>query len=290
MAYQPPVLDYGESTYEKDFWQGRDYEDAADRYALRRLLPSPAGRLVEVGAGYGRLASLYSGYDQVILLDYAPDLLRDARLRLASLAPLTVAANFYAMPLADGACDVVVMVRVLHHAADVPAVLRELRRILRPGGLLILEHANKRHLKAILRYALRRGPNPFSQEPLEFARLNYDFHPAYVRRHLEAAGFAIEAERAVSTLRLPLLKRLCAPALLARADGVLQVPLAPFRVSPSIYLRCRAVGPIGSPATGRPLFRCLNCGATDLQVDCAGLICQTCGRVWPLIEGTYRFR
>ncbi len=293
MTQQPPVLDYGESTYEQDFWRGkgRDYEDAAERRALRRLLPASGDRLIDVGAGFGRLANLYRGHREIILLDYSPDLLRDARARLAPEPPLTVAASFYDIPLADGACDTAVMVRVLHHAADVPAVLRELRRILRPGGTLILEHASKRHLKAILRYALRRGPSPFTLGPYEFARLNYAFHPAYVRQQLAAAGFAIEQERAVSFFRVELLKRTLPPQLLADLDGLLQRPLAPLRLTPSIFLRCRAIGDPGQPRPGRPLFRCLRCHGTDLQPDAdRNLACPACGTVWPVIDGIPRFR
>ena len=291
----PPVLDYGESTYEQDFWRGRnrDYEDAAERRALRRLLPPTGDRLVDVGAGFGRLADLYSGYRQSILLDYSPDLLRDARKRLAHRPPLTLAASFYDIPLADGACDTAVMVRALHHAADVPAVLAELRRILRPGGALVLEHANKRHLKAVLRYWLGRGPNPFSLEPLEFARLNFDFHPAYIRQALRTAGFEVEEARAVSLFRLPLFKRLLPPQGLAALDGLLQRPLAPLALSPSIMLRCRAVGP-EALATGqgeRPLFRCPRCHATDLAADTPErLVCRRCHSVWPITDGIHHFR
>jgi len=290
MRAEPPVLDYGESTYEKDFWPGRDYEDAADRHALRRLLPAVGDRLVEIGAGYGRLANLYEGYDQVILLDYAPDLLRDARLRLVTKPPLTVAASFYDMPFADGALDVAVMVRVLHHAADVPAVFREVRRVLRLGGLFILEHANKRHLKAVLRYALGRGANPYGLEPFEFARLNYDFHPVYVRKYLAEAGFVIEQERAVSTFRVPLFKRLFSPALLARLDAALQRPPAPLRLSPSIYLRCRVAGDASVSAPDRPLLRCLRCSGTRLEVEGLALVCSACSARWPCGDGIYNFR
>ncbi len=316
MAAQLPVLDYGESTYEQDFWRGghRAYEDAVERYALRRLLPASGKRLIDIGAGYGRLVDLYRGHEEVILLDYAPDLLRDARERLAPHPPLAVAASFYDIPLADGACDTVVMVRVLHHAADVPTVLAELRRILRPGGILILEHASKRHLKAILRYGLGLGPNPFGLEPQEFARLNYDFHPTYVRRELARAGFRVQSERAVSTFRLPFLKHLIPTRLLAAADGLLQRPLAPFRLTPSIILRCEAIGERGeagppgyphSAATvkrqsgespepqpvGRPLFRCPHCHGSDLAPDGPDrLLCRGCGTPWPIVDGIYRFR
>ncbi len=293
MAEQVPVLDYGTSTYEQDFWQGRgrDYEDRAERWALRRLLPPGGERLVDVGAGFGRLADLYGGHEQVILLDYSPDLLRDARERLTARPPLTVAASYYDIPLADAACDTAVMVRALHHAADVPRVLAELRRILRPGGTLVLEHANKCHLKAVLRYRLGRGATPYTLEPKEFAYLNFDFHPEYIRKHLAQAGFVVEAERAVSIFRLPVLKRLVPASLLAGLDGLLQRPLARFHPAPSVFLRCRAVGEVGQPQPGRPLFRCPRCHATGLRDDDPGrLLCSECGAEWSIIDGVYRFR
>ena len=292
MANQVPVLDYGESTYEQDFWLAgqRAYEDAAERWALPRLLPPSGGRLADIGAGFGRLADLYRGHEQVILLDYSPDLLRDARQRLAAHPPLTVAANYYNIPLADGACDTVVMVRALHHAADVPAVLAELRRILRPGGILVLEHANKRHAKALLRHWLGLGPNPSTLEPYEFAPLNFAFHPTYIRRELAAAGFEVEAERDVSTFRLALLKRLVPTRLLAGLDGLLQRPLAPLHLSPSIFLRCRATGDAGTPSPERPLFRCPRCRTADLREEPDRLVCRHCGTPWLVIDGIHRFR
>jgi ubiquinone/menaquinone biosynthesis C-methylase UbiE len=290
---QPPVLDYGESTYEQDFWlgKGRDYEDAVERIALRRLLPPNGGRLVDIGAGFGRLAKLYRNYEQPILLDYSPDLLRSARIRLAPQPPLTLAANFYNIPLADGAVDTVVMVRVLHHAADAPTVLAELRRILRPGGVLVLEHANKRNLKAILRYLLRGGSSPFTPEPKEFAPLNFDFHPTWIRAQLQKAGFAVERELAVSTFRLPLLKRTLPTRFLAGLDGALQRPLSKLRISPSQFLLCHAVGDIGAPTPERPLFRCPNCHTSTLQEETPErLHCGHCGTDWLVIDGIHRFR
>ena len=49
---------------------------------------------------------------------------------------------------------------------------------MQPGANFILEFANKRNMKSILRYALRRQTwSPFAPESVEFAPLNFDFHP-----------------------------------------------------------------------------------------------------------------
>ena len=75
-----PVIDYEGSRYRVDFWeeQGRSYEDAAERLALQQLLPANGVRIAEIGAGFGRLAQLYAGYEQIILFDYSRTLLADA--------------------------------------------------------------------------------------------------------------------------------------------------------------------------------------------------------------------
>jgi cyclopropane fatty-acyl-phospholipid synthase-like methyltransferase len=67
------VCDYEDSTYRTDFWEGQDreYEDLAERIALRRLLPPTGRRLIDIGGGFGRLAEFYAGYEQVVLLDYS---------------------------------------------------------------------------------------------------------------------------------------------------------------------------------------------------------------------------
>ena len=68
-----PVIDYEGSQYRTDFWidGGRDYEDATERLALQQLMPPKGARIAEIGAGFGRLADLYLGYEQIVLFDYS---------------------------------------------------------------------------------------------------------------------------------------------------------------------------------------------------------------------------
>src|SRR4030042_3258901 len=112
------------------------------------------------------------------------------------------------MPLATNAVDTTVMVRVLPHLADVPAALGHVARVTRPQGAFVLEFANKRHLKNILRHLLGRGVDPFAPDPHEFAALHYDFHPRWVEERLAEADFAVEDRVSVSLFRLGALKRL----------------------------------------------------------------------------------
>jgi len=286
------ICDYEGTSYRARFWdgQGREYEDLAERIALRRLLPPRGQRLLEIGAGFGRLASLYDGYDQVVLLDYAKSGLREAQALLGhSQRFLYVAADLYHLPLAAETCDTVVTVRVLHHLVDVPAALREITAVLRPGGAYVLEYANKRNIKAIARYLLHRQQwSPFDIEPYEFAELNFDFHPTWMSRELLRAGFSVDAGLAVSHFRQALAKRIFSPHALATIDGMLQGIGAAWKLSPSIFLRSHTAGS-GEVATGK-LFRCPLCSGQDLVITARAVTCTACGSTWPITDGIYDFK
>jgi len=286
------ICDYEGTSYRARFWadQGRTYEDLAERIALRRLLP-PRGRcLLELGAGFGRLADLYEGYDQVILLDYAKSGLREAQARLGrSNRYLYVAADLYRLPFMPGLCDCVVTVRVLHHLVDVPAAFAQIADVLRAGGVYVLEYANKRNLKAILRYLMgRQRWSPFAQEPYEFVTLNFDFHPAWMSRRLQEAGFVIDAGRAVSHFRHPLFKQRIGHETLARLDGALQRIGAAWKLAPSVFVRAHVDKPDGPAPTG--LFRCPRCFAGPLTGQPIALRCAACGAVWRVDDGIFDFK
>jgi SAM-dependent methyltransferase len=298
----PDICDYENSPWRTEFWRGRDYEDRAERIALGRMLPPRGTRLCEIGAGFGRLADFYRGYERVILLDYSRSMLRDAREQLASrlspLAPrfLFVAADLYNLPLANNALDTVVTVRVLHHVADIPRAFAEIARVVRPQGTYLTEFANKRHLKAMLRYALsfgfaqdRRAPNPFALEPYEFVKLNFDFHPRYIAENLRAVNFVIQDKRAVSIFRLALLKRVIPGSILAALDGVLQSPISNLYLSPSIFLRAESRKP-GAPARNDALWRCPACSSTDIAESRDALTCRACSRMYPIVDGMIDFK
>jgi SAM-dependent methyltransferase len=284
--------DYEGSDYRTAFWegQGREYEDLAERFALRRLLPPAGQRIIDIGGGFGRLVDLYDGYREIVLMDPSRSQLQDAQRRLGQERMIYVAANVYAMPFALGAFDTAVMVRVLHHLSDVPAALRAIQQILRPGGTFVLEYANKRNLKAILRYLLRRQTvSPFAPEPWEFAPLHFDFHPAYVEGSLGDAGFRLQQQLAVSLFRIAWLKRLVPAHILAAADRWLQQPLAAFKCSPSVFVRSDKAGSNTAP-TAASLFCCPQCRSHQLVAESDTLICISCGRRWSTMGGIYDFK
>ncbi len=133
----PPVCDYEGSDYQTSFWDqgGREYEDRTEAIALKRLLPSKGRLLLELGAGAGRNTPRYVGFDRIILLDYSRTQLEQAQKRLGSSNRyIYVAADAYRLPFVDGLFDTVTMIRTLHHMADAPKALAQVRNVLAVGG------------------------------------------------------------------------------------------------------------------------------------------------------------
>lgn len=292
-AARPPVCDYEGSDYQKTFWEqgGRAYEDGAERVALERLLPPRGNLLLEVGAGAGRNTPRYEGFARIVLLDYSVTQLQQAQARLGRSARYVyVAADAYRLPFVPGLFDAATMVRVFHHMADGPRVLRAIRLALQADAPFILEFANKQNLKAILRYALgRQSWNPSSPEPVEFAPLNFDFHPAATRKWLREAGFAVERQLTVSHFRFGLFKKLFPTSWLVRMDALAQLTGDLWQLAPSVFVKCRAVGE-SPPVKEGSFFRCLTCGQPTLEETPTHLHCTTCGTQWPIHEGIYDFK
>jgi len=140
------IFDYDrfpEADYRQDFWSSRLYEDRAERLALAKLLPAHGVTLLDIGAGFGRLAEVFRPlFSEVVLFDVARSLLKQAKINHFHL----VHGNLYELPFPDQSFSAAVMIRVLHHVEDVPAALAEVHRVLAPGGHFILEYANKRNL------------------------------------------------------------------------------------------------------------------------------------------------
>lgn len=295
-THTPPVCDYEGSDYQTSFWDqgGRTYEDRVEAVALKRLLPKSGQLLLEVGAGAGRNTPRYAGYERVVLLDYSRTQLQQAQARLgASDRYIFVAADVYRLPFVEGLFDGATMIRTLHHMADAPAALSQVRTVLQPGSVFILEFANKLNIKSILRYLLgRQAWSPFTREPVEFAALNFDFHPRAIRGWLAELGFRIEQTLTVSHFRLGLLKRLVPTGLLVWLDSLAQWTGPYWQLTPSVFMKATLAGKASGaiPENVIQWFKCTQCGSAPLE-DCQDYLqCSSCGSQWAVREGLYDFR
>ena len=301
----PPVCNYEDSDYQSTFWDsgGREYEDRVEAIALKRLLPTSGRLLLELGAGAGRNTLRYTGFDRIVLLDYSRTQLEQALVRLGKLNKYVyVAADVYRLPFVDGLFDAATMIRTLHHMADPQLALGQVGSVLRTNGVFILEFANKLNSKAILRYWLgKQAWNPFTLESVEFAKLNFDFHPRAVRRWLQASGFSIQKTLAVSHFRMGLLKRAFPTSVLAFLDSLLQWTGALWQLTPSVFIRSSVEGQTSRgknlpprdvviPTNPSAFFKCPACGHSPLTDKMKYLECPGCKRRWEIKDGIYDFR
>ncbi|WP_158743219.1 metalloregulator ArsR/SmtB family transcription factor [Acidisphaera sp. L21] len=130
--------------------QGADWDEAramalpvdAIETAVAEAVGEKPGRLLDIGTGTGLLLErLAPRVDRGLGVDASRAMLALARSRLSKpeLAHCAVRqADMYRLPLTDGSFDTAVLQMVLHYAEDPAAALAEARRVLRPGGLLLV--------------------------------------------------------------------------------------------------------------------------------------------------------
>jgi SAM-dependent methyltransferase len=92
-------------------------------------------RILEVGCGTGGVLSVLGRFGKTYGLEFSHQALMHARKRNAASL---VCGDSIRLPFVDGAFDVVGMFDVLEHIDDDQAALRELHRVVRPGGQLIV--------------------------------------------------------------------------------------------------------------------------------------------------------
>jgi ubiquinone/menaquinone biosynthesis C-methylase UbiE len=119
-------------------------EDAGLRALRLRLLAGAGGDVLEIGGGTGANLTCYGpAVGSLTVTEPEPPMLRRLERRVREQRPATrvLRAPAEDLPFEDGSFDVAVSTLVLCGVGDQPWALRELRRVLRPGGrLLFLEH------------------------------------------------------------------------------------------------------------------------------------------------------
>lgn len=240
---EPKVsADYNGYDYE-EYWRdhNRTYEDAADRMAIRKLLPKKMKKFVDIGGGYGRLADEYlSRAKDVTIFDYSKTELAQAKEKYGDKIA-TKSGDIYKLPFKDNEFDGMMMVRVTHHLEDLEAAMNELYRILAPGGTFVIELANKKTLPKMFRYWFRKSEiNPFDKEPsLQKDTEMINYHPKYFEEMFERVGFECEEVLSVSNFRSTVLKKVLGNKALIKMENGAQKILANVRFAPSIYYKLK---------------------------------------------------
>ena len=165
-------------------WDTRFGDDSAEfAAAVAEAGIRRGGVVVDVGCGTGRaLAELRRAAGPagtVIGLDLTPEMLAVARARARDCGAALVLADARRLPLASASVDAVFAAGLVRHLPDIGAGLRQLARVSKPGGLLVLFHPVGRAALAARHGRTLRPDEPLAQDQL--------------RRHLAAAGWRLAA-------------------------------------------------------------------------------------------------
>ena len=116
---------------------------------IRELAPNVRGDYLDVGAGNGELIDRVIRTFQVTphACDYRDDLMTMGNVKVA-VADL----NTEPLPYADGSFDLVTCTEVIEHLEHYRFALREIWRVLRPGGVCVISTPNVLNLRSRLRY------------------------------------------------------------------------------------------------------------------------------------------
>jgi SAM-dependent methyltransferase len=138
---------FATSASQWDHLRGELFGADASHRALLGLLPAD-WVVADLGCGTGAvLAEIAPHVARVFGVDSSEEMLVAARNRLADVENATLyQGTLEALPMADEVVDAAVMMLVLHHLSSPLAALQEARRVLRPGGrLLVIDMAAHEH-------------------------------------------------------------------------------------------------------------------------------------------------
>jgi len=231
------------------YWKGREYEDQVDKLAVKKLIKKTGkkGNLIDIGGGFGRLASfLASDFNQILLVDQSEILLKEAGKRLKKFKNIKLKkGNCLKLPAKKETFDIALIVRVIHHLEDPEKAFSEAYRVLKPGGFFILEFANKIHFLARIKAFLKGDLNfcqslkpaeKRSQEAIKKKMIVFcNHHPKKIQQTLEKQGFQIVEKLSTSNCRFSILKKVLPISFLLKIESLLQPCLAKIYFGPSIY-------------------------------------------------------
>lgn len=198
-------------------WAGADHPiDQMSRgwatSALRRHLTASQSVLLEIGCSSGfLLRALQAEWPSVMVM--GSDFLKESLERLAAQEPRIPLLQFDLVqcPLPDASIDAVVMLNVLEHIADDRAAMRQVARVLKPGGIAVVEvpagprlyDAYDEYLQHQRRYTSRTLASLFKSEGLdvvERSHLGFAVYPAFAmvkHRNQKRAALDPDAKRRI---------------------------------------------------------------------------------------------
>jgi len=163
------------------------YLSASFDMTLEKLDDLPAARVLDVACGTGGLLELLAerhNFPELVGIDRVPAMLEVAKRRLGQRAILNEGAARH-LPFGDGDFQLIVSTNALHYFPDVGAALREIRRVIAPGGNLVITDWCRDYVwMKVLNRLLPWTPHAHA----------HTLSSAELRQSLLKAGFSIQSE------------------------------------------------------------------------------------------------
>ncbi len=295
--------DYENYDY-RNFWKDekRKYEDSSERIALRKFLLPVKNKnklFVDIGCGYGRLFSEYKDFKRIIMIDYSFNNLKNAKESITRYLKFDreklkniyfIVADATSIPIKSNSVDIILTVRVVHHLSDTQKYFDEISRIIKSKGSFILEFANKRNLKNILRTIIGKiDTSAFNLKPSKVGETILNFHPKFIYNSLRERQFNILKVISVSNLRIPFLKKLCSYKILVFLENIFQYLFSFLGLGPSIFLKSECKIKEKKPASNKiiaDILICPSCGGA-LSIEKNKIICKDCSKKFKQESGIY---
>ena len=216
LSYERKIFQTGE--YVACFQPEEPYNPFRNLYAQKRidvlkiahefLADKPEGRVLDMGGGMGRIAVPLAEQHHVHLCDISEAMLELARkaAREAALPPERLQTSLVdasrPLPFEDGSFDLIICLDLLVHLPDPQTAVRELYRVLRPGGAALIDATNSVPLWVFCypRYVGKR-PKRWAQTLRyggvlpEWAGIVHHMRRKTFLGWLRAAGFHVAGER-----------------------------------------------------------------------------------------------
>jgi SAM-dependent methyltransferase len=194
MTYEPdiPTLEWTGERYVPEI-VGNIRLEHVHRYLLAREL-SKDRRVLDIACGEGYGSDLMAGVAaHVIGVDIDPNAIEHASRRYARPNLEFFVGSCAEVPIADSSVDLVISFETIEHHDDHDEMMREIRRVLRPAGVLVISSPDRREYSEIPGYK-----NPFHVRELYREELEALLTAHF--RHVDLAGQRIRAGSIVGPL------------------------------------------------------------------------------------------
>ena len=129
------------------------------------------GRILDIGGNNGSLLDCGKKMEEGWIVDITPEMLKTAR----DKGYKAMYSDMHHLPFARKSFDTVLLINTLEHSPLPLKLLQEVKRILIPGGQVIIDVPNPRSIRQIINLLARGDPLPSGNSPLFLESPNHYF-------------------------------------------------------------------------------------------------------------------